>query len=625
MKRKLSIGPKLYIVLMYAFFYLPILVTMVFSFNSSKSLTSFSGFSLRWYEKLVTDSNIIAAVYVSVSIALIATLVSTVLGTITAIGLSKSKKILKEWILNVNNMPIMNPEIVTAIGLMILFTSARMERGYITMLLAHIAFCTPYVIVSVYPKVRAMDHNLADVAMDLGATPYQALMKVILPMLKPGIFAGMLLAFTMSIDDFVISYFVTGNGVSNISIIVYNMTKRTNPTINALSTILILVVVIVLVLVEVIPRIVKRRRDHQVVMENAKSGFMKKTAIAAGAVVTIVIICFCIHNFMNINNKSVLRVYNSGEYVDTQLIERFEEENDCQIIYETFDSNESMYTKLQSGAEYDILVPSDYMIERLMKEKFLKKIDWTKITNRDKIIPKLLDNNFDKGNNYTVPYYWGTVGILYNKKKVSQKDLQQGWDILRNEKYKGKIYMYDSERDSFMIALKALGYSMNTHNKKELQEAYQWLMKQSETMDPVYVGDDVMDNMISGNKDMAVVYSGDGAYIISENENMGFMVPEQGSNVWTDGMVITKYCDNTDLAHKFIDFFLQEDVAIQNTEYIGYDSAVKSVYEYYRDEEYAGNPGCAPDTSNPKNEEFRYQEKEIKEYCAGLWTKVKSH
>ena len=625
MKRKLSIGPKLYIVLMYAFFYLPILVTMVFSFNSSKSLTSFSGFSLRWYEKLVTDSNIIAAVYVSVSIALIATLVSTVLGTITAIGLSKSKKILKEWILNVNNMPIMNPEIVTAIGLMILFTSARMERGYITMLLAHIAFCTPYVIVSVYPKVRAMDHNLADVAMDLGATPYQALMKVILPMLKPGIFAGMLLAFTMSIDDFVISYFVTGNGVSNISIIVYNMTKRTNPTINALSTILILVVVIVLVLVEVIPRIVKRRRDHQVVMENAKSGFMKKTAIAAGAVVTIVIICFCIHNFMNINNKSVLRVYNSGEYVDTQLIERFEEENDCQIIYETFDSNESMYTKLQSGAEYDILVPSDYMIERLMKEKFLKKIDWTKITNRDKIIPKLLDNNFDKGNNYTVPYYWGTVGILYNKKKVSQKDLQQGWDILRNEKYKGKIYMYDSERDSFMIALKALGYSMNTHNKKELQEAYQWLMKQSETMDPVYVGDDVMDNMISGNKDMAVVYSGDGAYIISENENMGFMVPEQGSNVWTDAMVITKYCENTDLAHKFINFFLQEDVAIQNTEYIGYDSAVKSVYEYYRDEEYAGNPGCAPDTSNPKNEEFRYQEKEIKEYCAGLWTKVKSH
>ena len=154
MKKKLSIGPKLYIALMFLFFYLPILVTMIFSFNSSKSLTKFTGFSLKWYEKLVTDSNIISAVYVSISIAIIATLVSTVLGTITAIGLSRSRKVVKEWLLNVNNMPIMNPDIVTAIGLMILFTSARMERGYVTMLLAHIAFCTPYVIISVYPKVR---------------------------------------------------------------------------------------------------------------------------------------------------------------------------------------------------------------------------------------------------------------------------------------------------------------------------------------------------------------------------------------------------------------------------------------------------------------------------------------
>lgn len=625
MKKKLSIGPKLYIGLMFVFFYLPILVTMFFSFNSSKSLTSFSGFSLRWYEKLVSDSNIISAVYVSVSIALIATVVSTILGTMTAIGLSKSRKVLKEWLLNVNNMPIMNPEIVTAIGMMILFTSARMERGYITMLLAHISFCTPYVVVSVYPKVRAMDHNLADAAMDLGATPYQALTKVILPMLKPGIFAGMLLAFTMSIDDFVISYFVTGNGVSNISIIVYNMTKRTNPTINALSTILIVVVVVILILVEVIPKKVRKKRSRQMVMENAKPGIMKKAVIAGGVIVTGIVVFFCISSFMDINNKKVLKVYNSGEYIDTELIKRFEKENDCQVVYETFDSNETMYTKLQSGSEYDILVPSDYMIERLIREKYLKKIDWTKITNKNKIIPELLDNNFDKGNNYTVPYYWGTVGILYKKDKVSAKDLEQGWDILKNEKYKGKIYMYDSERDSFMIALKALGYSMNTQNKKELQEAYRWLLEQRETMNPVYVGDDVMDNMISGNKDMAVVYSGDGAYIISENEDMDFMVPEQGSNVWTDGMVITKYCENTDLAYKFMDFFLQEDVAIQNTEYIGYDSAVKSVYEYFRDEEYAGNPGCAPDTSNPKNEEFRYQEKEIKEYCAGLWTKVKSH
>lgn len=262
MKKK-KIGSVLYITLCFLFLYLPILVTMIYSFNSSKSLTRFESFSLRWYENLFTNGEIMNAVYVSITIALLATAISTVLGTITAIGLSKSRRILKEIIINVNNIPIMNPDIVTAIGLMILFSSIKMEKGYLTMLLAHIAFCTPYVITSVYPKVRNMDPNLANAAMDLGATPFQALVKVILPMLKEGIYAGVLLAFTMSFDDFVVSYFVTGNGVSNISIIVYNMTKRTNPTINALSTLVILVIIITLVLVNIIPFILRKKRNSK--------------------------------------------------------------------------------------------------------------------------------------------------------------------------------------------------------------------------------------------------------------------------------------------------------------------------------------------------------------------------
>lgn len=623
--KKLSIGPKLYIALCFIFFYLPIAITMFFSFNSSKSLTKFTGFSLKWYKKLLEDQEILSAVYVSLSIAVIATLVATVLGTITAIGLSRSRKVLKEWILNINNMPIMNPDIVTAIGLMILFTSLRMERGYITMLLAHIAFCTPYVITSVYPKVRRMDHNLANAAMDLGATPFQALTKVIIPMLKPGIYAGMLLSFTMSLDDFVVSYFVTGNGVSNISIIVYNMTKRTNPTINALSTLLILVVVIILVVVQVIPAIAKRRRSKNVAMSGSKRKTFKRWVAGLTSIAVIVVAVVCVVNFTAMSNKPVLRVFNAGEYVDSSLITRFEEEYNCKVVYETFDSNESMYTKIQSGAEYDILIPSDYMIEKLIEEEYLQEINWDLISNKEAIVPQLLEKDFDPESKYGVPYYWGTVGILYDKTKVDKSDLTDGWELLKNTKYRGEIYMYDSERDSFMVALKALGYSMNTHSESELEEAYEWLIEQNNTMNPVYVGDDVMDNMISGNKQMAVVYSGDAAYVISENEDMAFFVPEQGSNVWTDAMVITKNCDNIELAHQYIDFFLQEDVAKQNTAYIGYDSAVQSVYEYYRDEEYADNSGCAPDTSNKNNEEFRNQDKDTKAFCSNLWTKVKSH
>ena len=265
MKRILKISKWMYVVLCFTFFYAPIFVTMIFSFNSSKSLTKFTGFSLRWYTQLIENSEIMSAVWVSVSIAVLATLISTVLGTITAIGLSKNRKIVKEWLTNINNIPIMNPEIVTAIGLMLLFSAMKFEKGYFTMLLAHISFCTPYVITSVYPKVRSLDVHIANAAMDLGATPFQALTKVIVPMIKPGITAGMLLAFTMSFDDFVISYFVSGNGVMNISMIVYNMTKRTNPTINALSTIVIVVIFVAVLVVNVIPRLKLRkgRKIHE--------------------------------------------------------------------------------------------------------------------------------------------------------------------------------------------------------------------------------------------------------------------------------------------------------------------------------------------------------------------------
>lgn len=626
MKNKISIGPKIYVVLCFVFLYLPILVTMFFSFNSSKSLTHFTGFSVRWYEKLLTDGSVMNAVYVSMSIAIISTAISTVLGTITAIGLSRSRKLLKEWILNVNNFPIMNPDIVTAIGLMILFSSIKMEKGYMTMLMSHIAFCTPYVITSVYPKVRNMDHNLANAAMDLGATPFQALTKVVIPMLKPGIFAGALLAFTMSLDDFVVSYFVTGNGVENISIVVYNMSKRTNPTINALSTIMIVLVAIALVVINIVPKFAKKKHEGDGIATQTKASIIRKRVIAI--VLTAIVIFVAVFSIKKIgsgSNKRVLKVYNAGEYIDTTVLDDFEKKFDCQIIYETFDSNESMYTKLQSGEKYDVLIPSDYMIERLIKEEYLQEIDWDIITNKSNVIADLWDNEYDPEGKYTVPYFWGGVGIVYDTTVVDEEDLSAGWDLLLNEKYKGNIYMYDSERDSLMIALKALGYSMNTTSEEEYEEAYKWLVNQRETMDPVYVGDDVIDNMISGNKAMAVVYSGDGAYVMDENEDLDFILPDQGTNVWVDSMVITKDCENTDLANEFINYMIDEEVSYRNETYVGYDSSVQSTYEIFRDVEYEGNSACAPDLSNPKNETFRYMEPKLKQFCANLWTKVKSY
>ncbi|MBQ6229696.1 MAG: extracellular solute-binding protein [Eubacterium sp.] len=604
--KKSKVFSALYIILCFLFLYLPILVTMIFSFNSSKSLTKMQGFSMRWYGSLINNGSIMKAVYVSITIAVFATIISTVLGTLTAIGLSKTRRVLKEVIKNVNNIPIMNPDIVTAIGLMILFSSIGIERGYYTMLLSHVAFCTPYVITSVYPKVRNLDPSLANAAMDLGATPFQALTKVILPMLKDGIYAGVLLAFTMSFDDFVISYFVTGNGVSNISITVYNMTKRTNPTINALSTIVILVIALLLILINVMPDIVKK--------------VMRKVFVVLfiGAIIMMV--------FTGVGgSRKTLRIYNAGEYIDPNLIEKFEREHDCKVIYETFDSNESMYTKIKSGAKYDILIPSDYMIERLVKEELVEPLDWDKIAGGDSLNPQIMDLAYDPGNMYSAPYFVGTVGILYDSTVVDGEDLAEGWEVLRNKKYKGNIYMYDSERDSFMIALKALGYSMNTTDMDEIDDAYDWLIEQRDSMDVVYAGDDVIDNMISGNKALAVVYSGDAAYIMSENPDMVYFEPQQGTNEWCDGMVITKNCEEEELAYEFISFMYEYDNAYDNSVYVGYTSPVKDVAGELAATEFEMINAYTPSFGEKENEVFRYQDTKIKQYFADLWTKVKAY
>ncbi len=259
MEKKTKLHEKIYLILILFFFYLPIFYVVFFSFNSSKSLTRFTGFSLQWYEKMFSNRTIMEAIGYTVACAVIATIVSTIVGTITAIGLSKSNRIVREMVSQVNNLPMLNPDIVTAIGFMLFFTSLRIQTGFTTMVLAHIAFCIPYVILSIMPKLRSLDPNIAEAALDLGCTPIQALWKVIIPQIKEGIIAGALVAFTMSFDDFVISLFTTGPGVNNISIYVYSSVKRINPTINALSALIVYVITIVLIIINVVPMIKERR------------------------------------------------------------------------------------------------------------------------------------------------------------------------------------------------------------------------------------------------------------------------------------------------------------------------------------------------------------------------------
>ena len=621
MKEKRLFG-KILMVLTILFFYLPIVYMIVFSFNEGKSLTRFTGFSLRWYLHMLESNDMMEALYTTFGVAIFATAVSTVVGTMAAIGISKSKKIVRDIMEQVNNLPMMNPEIVTAIGFMLLFITFKVEKGYLTMLLAHISFCIPYVMLSVMPKIKSLDPNLANAAMDLGATPWQALTKVIVPQIMPGIVSGALIAFTMSIDDFIISYFATGSGVKNISIMVYTMSKRINPSINAVSTLMIVIITIALLLVNIIPSIVAKSLTKP---ENRKRWAIGGSCFAVALVAFILVVSVDSSEKSKQYAGQTLHFYNVGEYIGEDVIAGFEGETGAKVVMETFDSNEAMYIKVANGETYDLIVPSDYMIQRLIEEDYLQKLDHSRLNCMDNLTDEVLNQSYDPGNEYSIPYFWGSVGIIYDKTKVDISDLEKdGFGIFLNEKYKGDIYVYDSERDSFMMALKDLGYSMNTENELELQKAYEWLVQCVETMEPEIVIDEVIDNMAQGRKALALVYSGDATYIMSENENMAFYLPESGTNIWCDAMVIPKNAKNPELAHEFINYVSSYEVAYENSSWVGYTSPNWEVMEVIFSEggEFEGIDAYIPREGYEKDEVFAYHAN-TKKLISNLWSKVK--
>ena len=326
------------------------------------------------------------------------------------------------------------------------------------------------------------------------------------------------------------------------------------------------------------------------------------------------------------SSNNTLKLYNWGEYMGEDFISNFEKEYDAKVICEYFDSNEMMYTKVQAGDKYDVLVPSDYMIERLMNEDLLQPINKDEIPNMENLADGVKNLDYDPDNTYSVPYFWGNVGIVYDKNNVSEADLKkEGWNILKDERYKGDEYIYDSERDSFMMAFKALGYSMNTDNEDEINAAYEWLLELNNTMEPAYVTDEVIDNMANGLMDMAVVYSGDAAYVLSENEDMSYSMPEEGTNIWVDSMVIPENAANPKLAHEFINYILSYDASYDNSETVGYASTNKDVLADMSGKggEYEGNEAYLPRDNYAKDEVFRDNEF-LRQKLSELWIKVKA-
>ena len=618
---------RFYLVLICVILYAPIITLMVLSFNSSKSRSKWGGFTTKWYVELFKNNSIMNALYTTLIIALLSALIATILGTAAAIGIQAMRKKMRTVVTGVTNIPMLNADIVTGISLMLLFIACRFSLGFKTILIAHITFNIPYVILSVLPKLRQTNVSTYEAALDLGASPLYAFFKVVFPDILPGVSSGFLLAFTMSLDDFIITHFTKGPGIDTLSTKIYTeVRKGIKPEIYALSTIMFVTVLVLLILVNYSP---KEEEESAVRKKVRRPSKVKKTLIQRVIPVAICIVFigggFYYAKESDVLNDEKLVVYNWGEYIDPEVLTMFEEETGIDIVYEEFETNEILYPKISSGAiAYDVICPSDYMIQRMIENDLLSEINFDNIPNLKNIGKQYLEQSrqFDPENKYSVPYCWGTVGILYNKMMVDEP--VDSWSILWDPKYKDNILMQDSVRDAFGVTLKYLGYSLNSIDLDELTEAKNLLIEQKPLVQ-AYVIDQVRDKMIGNEAALGVIYSGEAIYTQKENPNLEYVIPKEGSNIWIDSWVIPKNAEHKENAEKFINFLCRPDIALKNFEYITYSTPNEAARELIEDESIRNSEIAFPDLSRYDNlETFQYLGTEADQVYGDLWNKVKS-
>lgn len=618
---------KIYLALIFILLYAPIVTLIVLSFNQSKTRAKWGGFTLKWYKELLKNEQIMSAFYTTLIIAFVSAAIATVIGTAAAIAIQGMKQKWKTMYMGLTNIPMMNAEIVMGVSLMLLFIAFHMTLGFGTILIAHITFNIPYVILSVLPKLKQTNRYTYEAALDLGASPVKAFFKVVFPDIVPGVFSGFMLAFTMSLDDFVITHFTKGPGIDTLSTKIYTeVRKGIKPEIYALSTIMFVTVLVLLILVNYSP---KEEEESAVRKKVRRPSKVKKTLIQRVIPVAICIVFigggFYYAKESDVLNDEKLVVYNWGEYIDPEVLTMFEEETGIDIVYEEFETNEILYPKISSGAiAYDVICPSDYMIQRMIENDLLSEINFDNIPNLKNIGKQYLEQSrqFDPENKYSVPYCWGTVGILYNKMMVDEP--VDSWSILWDPKYKDNILMQDSVRDAFGVTLKYLGYSLNSIDLDELTEAKNLLIEQKPLVQ-AYVIDQVRDKMIGNEAALGVIYSGEAIYTQKENPNLEYVIPKEGSNMWIDSWVIPKNAEHKENAEKFINFLCRPDIALMNFEYITYSTPNEAARELIEDESIRNSEIAFPDLSKYDNlETFQYLGTEADQVYGDLWNKVKS-
>ena len=621
-KKVSGVAGKIYLALICLFLYMPILTLVVLSFNATKTRGRFAGFSLRWYRSLFQDQSILHALFTTLLIALISALAATVFGTIVAFAMNHMKKWKKTTLMSLTNIPMLNADIVTGISLMLLFIAVNYTMGFSSVLIAHITFNLPFVVLSVAPRLGSMNTSAFEAAQDLGASKAYAFWKVIFPDIMPNILTGFLLSFTMSVDDFVITHFTKGVGIDTLSTMIYTEQKKgIRPEIYSLSTLMFVTIFVLLILYTL-------HKSHAEKIKSRASSRME--AASRWISLSLVPVVFLVVLFGYYSTKTTstgsLKVYNWGEYMDPQVLELFEKETGISVTYDEYETNESMYPIIAKGAaDYDLICPSDYMIQKMSDEGLLEPINWSRIPNAKNIDDQYFEfaRGYDENNTYSMPYLWGTVGILYNKKMV--KGPIDSWGVLWDTRYQDDILMQKSVRDAFGVALKYLGYSLNTTDEAQLDEAKQKLLEQKHSgVVQAYVVDEVRDKMIAGEAAMGVIYSGEALTCMEENEDLAYVIPKEGSNLWMDNFAIVKGAKNKENAEKFLNFLCSPEIMKMNFEYITYSVPSSKARELLPDE-YKNSTIAFPALDSLKNcEVLKYVGKDGDSLYNQKWKEIMS-
>ena len=629
---------RIFTVLMFLFLYAPMAVLIVASFNTGNDITNFEGFTFQQYVRLFKDRTLLSLLGNSVLIALLSSFISVAFGTVAAVGIHNLNPKMRKVVMSLTDIPMTNPDIVTGVSLSLLFIflgsnllGAKEALNFWTLLIAHVTFCLPYVILNVMPKLKQMDRSLTDAAMDLGCTPVMSFFKVTLPEIMPGIIAGGIMAFTMSLDDFVISYFVTGPDFITLPVEIYSYTKKPiQPKVYAMFTLLfglIFVLMLTMNLLQISAE--KKKKDTRVKVESKGMRIFKRAGAVALALCLLV---GCIFLGVQANQYTItINVYNWGMNIadgtdDTlDVIAAFEEKYPhIKVNYSTYDSNEVLYTKLKNGGiSVDVIIPSDYMIARMIKENMLLELNFDNIPNFSYVDETFRNPDYDPENKYSVPYTWGTVGILYNTQYVDPADVT-GWELLWNEKYDDKILMFDNSRDAFGIAQYLLGYDVNTTDPVQLQACADKLAQQKPLVQQ-YVMDQIYSSMINEEAYIAAYYAGDCMLMMEENPNLAFYLPEhQGFNLFVDAMCIPTCSQQKEAAELFINFLCDPEVSGANMNYICYGSPLSEAKKYM-DDYLANSEVVYPEASVlEKGTSYTFLPPEISRLVESLFMKVRN-